>query len=272
MVMLRRDLLLGLTAGAGALLAPRAARATEPRRVLIVGSSAMAGAFGGALQWGLEALGYEVHRRHRSSSSLTRPDFFDWFEEGQRLYDSFRPDATLVFFAANDAQALFTESEPKWIQFHDEAPWTKAYRARVNRFADTVSPRGERVVWIGAPVMRSPKLNERMRRTNKIYEEEMQWRRSAMFVDTWAQLADPHGNYADRVRVDGSMIKVRAPDGVHFNRAGAKILADLILPRADRFFKESLLARAPRELDAACESPHPRAPSPREPIVMTMTR
>jgi hypothetical protein len=270
--MRRRELLLGLTAGMGALLGPRLARASEARRVLIVGSSAMAGAFGGALHHGLEALGYEVHRRHRSSSSLTRPDFFDWFAEGDRLYESFRPHATLVFFAANDAQALFTESDPAWIQFHDEKPWTEAYRARVNRFADVVSPRGERVVWIGAPVMRSPKLNERMQRTNKIYEEEMRWRRSAMFVDTWASLADGRGNYADRIRIDGTTKKVRAPDGVHFNRTGANILADLILPRADRFFKESLLAAAPRELDAACESPHPRAPSSSTPIVATTTR
>lgn len=267
--MRRRELLLGLTAGAGALVAPVRARADERRRVLILGSSAMAGAFGGALEHGLERLGYQVHRRHRSASSLSRPDFFDWYAEAQRLYESFRPHGTLVMFAANDAQALFTGGKPAWIQFHDEDAWTRAYRDRVNEFVDTLAPRGERVVWIGAPIMRSPKLSARMRRTNQIYAEEMRWRPAATFVDTWGHLADRRGHYSDRIRVGGSTKLVRSPDGVHLARAGARVLADVIVPRADDFFTQRL-ARV-RDADAPCASPHPGTPASPSPDLVSTT-
>jgi hypothetical protein len=110
-----------------------------------------------------------------------------------------------------------------------------------------------------------------MRRTNAIYEQEMQWRPAASFVDTWGRLTDRRGVYADRLRVEGSTKTVRAPDGVHLARHGAKLLADVIVPHADGFFTRTGPAAA-LDPDATCASPHPRTaagPSPSRILIST---
>jgi hypothetical protein len=197
----------------------------------------MAGAFGGILEAKFGELGYDVHRKPRSASGLSRPDFFDWFAEGQRLYRSFRPDVSLVIFGANDGQGIWMGGEKRstqWIRWHEDG-WRAEYARRVNRLADALGPRGEHVIWVGAPVMRPPKLNARVRILNGIYQREMAWRPRALFVDTWPVLADRKGNYLEHVRHAGKTVLARSPDGVHVSREGAKILIDHIVPRARAF-------------------------------------
>ncbi|MEZ4450700.1 MAG: DUF459 domain-containing protein [Nannocystaceae bacterium] len=228
----RRALLRGALAGAtlGALGArPSLARAAAPR-VLILGDSMIAGGLGLFLENGLrKEHGYEVRRFGKSSTGLSRPDFFDWMKEGKRQIDAFpEVDAVVVMFGGNDVQGLFMgKSKAKgteWIIWPD-AEWPVEYARRVTAFADLVAPAGRDLFWIGMPVMRPEKFHERVQRVNTIYRAEMAIRPGGHFVDIWRLLADGAGRYTDRLTVEeggkSSKIRVRAGDGIHLSVAGA---------------------------------------------------
>ena len=75
----RRAFLLGASAGLGAALLPRGARASERAgTVLVIGGSAFVGALGRFIEEGLVAAGYSAQRHAKSSTGLARPDFHDW--------------------------------------------------------------------------------------------------------------------------------------------------------------------------------------------------
>ena len=79
--------------------------------------------------------------------------------------------------------------------------------------------------------MRSNKLKSRMERMNGIFQSNMEAREGGHFIDTWSVLADAKGNYTERLLVDGKRVTVRAGDGVHYTRSGAKVLANHVVPQ-----------------------------------------
>lgn len=246
----RRGLLTGLAGLAGATMLPGLARADRygPQggtRVLVIGDSMIAGGFGLYLARALgEDRGYDVTRRGKSSSGLSRPDFFDWMAEAKRLVGETPFDATVVMFGGNDVQGLYM-GKGEWITWDDEG-WSEEYARRVNALADIVAPSGQQLFWIGMPVMRPSKFHARVQRVNTIYRAEMAIRPSALFVDIWSVLADEDGQYSDHIYVtpegakdeseaaaDGEgeskpakrkKILVRAGDGIHLTVAGAHYL------------------------------------------------
>ncbi|MEE9382113.1 MAG: DUF459 domain-containing protein [Nannocystaceae bacterium] len=235
----RRAWLAGALAGVtAAYLAPisRAVAQEAGTKILILGDSMIAGAFGLYLERELtRRYGYLVKRRGKSSSGLARPDFFDWLKEGARQRERVSPDAVVVMFGGNDGQGLHMgkRNKPEWIRWND-AGWTGEYARRVSAFYDQVAPSGERVFWLGMPVMRPQKLNRRVQVMNEIFREQMHLRGPrAHFLDIWPVLAGPDGGYAERLRMGNKRIKVRAGDGVHLTRRGAHHVVAHVAPRID---------------------------------------
>jgi hypothetical protein len=227
----RRRLLAAL-AGAAAVGLTRDARADEPtptatataKKILLLGDSMIAGAIGLFLEKGLGKLGYDVHRKGKSSTGLARPDFFSWPKEAAAQVAAFPPDATICMFGGNDVQGLWM-GRGSWVTW-PEPGWPAEYARRVNAFADIVAPNGEPLFWIGMPVMRPEKFHVRVQRVNTIYRAEMAIRPGGHFIDIWRLLADEDGNYADRLDIDGvpggKTERVRAGDGIHLSVAGAR--------------------------------------------------
>ena len=234
-----------------ALLSPLA-RASETsrspvRRVMIVGSSMIVGALGRGLGDALTERGFEIDRRSRSASGLSRPDFHDWPKEARAAMREFRPDATVVMFGGNDAQGIWTRTDPKWIRFTEPAKWRVWYARRIAEFADIVTEGGQRLVWLGAPRMGSTELDKRMRLLNSLYAQQMAIRPNGLYVPTAAALAAPNGRYARALKIGKTMVDVRTHDGVHVTMAGARRVVEFVTPAVSEF-----LAR-PRLLEAPCE-------------------
>lgn len=213
---------------------PEPAAPAAPTRVLLVGDSMIAGAFGLFLARELEATyGCEVIREGKSSTGLSRPDFFDWIEKGASLARRHAPyDAAACMFGGNDGQGLFMgrRANPKWIRY-GEPGWDDEYRRRVVAFADAITPADGSLHWIGMPVMAPTRLHERVRHLNKIYRGEMCIRPRCQFVDIWRSLSNDAGAYSRRLVVDGKRVSVRASDGVHLTVAGAHYLVSDVAPR-----------------------------------------
>jgi uncharacterized protein len=228
----RRRLLQALASATAAALLPSAVRAVEPvadpsaagKRILILGDSMIAGGVGLFLENGLRKQhGHQVRRKGKSSTGLSRPDFFSWPKEAAAqiaAYTDGGPDAVIAMFGGNDVQGLYM-GKGEWITW-PEPQWPIEYARRVNAFADIVAPDHRPLFWIGMPVMRPEKFHVRVQRVNTIYRAEMAIRPNAHFIDIWRLLADADGNYSDRLDLGGGKkVRVRAGDGIHLSVAGA---------------------------------------------------
>jgi hypothetical protein len=235
----RRTLLGGLAATTASLLLPRAALghllAGASPKTLILGDSMIAGGFGVFLERALKKeYAVPVKRAGKSSSGLSRPDFHDWPEAATAIVAKWKPEASVVMFGGNDVQGLYM-GKGKWITW-DEDGWDEEYARRVDALADILAPAGERLFWVGMPVMRPEKFHERVKRVNVIYRARMAARPGATFIDAWDVLAGEDGEYADKIAIGtnpdgtpGKKVRVRAGDGIHLSPKGAEILRDHVL-------------------------------------------
>lgn len=236
--LLSRRTVLGSIAACAALAATRnayAATGAATPKILILGDSMIAGGFGVFLERALKKdYAMPVKRAGKSSTGLARPDFHDWPEAATAIVAKWKPDATVVMFGGNDVQGLYM-GKGSWITW-DEPGWDEEYGRRVDAMCEILAPAGERIFWVGMPVMRPTKFHERVKRVNVIYRARMAARPGAKFVDIWDLLADGDGAYADKIAIgtnpDGTPAKkqrVRAGDGIHLSPRGAEVIRDHVL-------------------------------------------
>jgi hypothetical protein len=175
----------------------------------------------------------------RVATGLERPDIFNWFahvaEEARKL----RPDAVVLCFGGNDDHAYMTGA-PKNVTVGDfgSPSWVREYRRRVAGMMDTVTRAGAFLVWIGLPITRDDARTRRFDTINGIVESEARKRRGRVaYVDTYATFASDSGGFAQYLPdASGREVLVRAPDGVHFERAGGDMIARMVLRSLnDRF-------------------------------------
>ena len=231
----RRTWLTGLGCATAHSLLSRPARADERvpgPKVMIVGGSQIAGAFGMWLAKALEEDGYETHRQARSASGLARPDFYDWPSLLEELLAEHDPDGVVVMFGGNDAQGLRMpkDHDPKWIRWGEEG-WFDEYRNHVETFAELIAPDDSRqIYWLGMPAMRSSKLDGRIKQINDVYRSVIAGRESGFYYETRPVLADGQGRFVDHMTIGGESVRVRAHDGVHLRGPGARRLIEHIQP------------------------------------------
>ena len=91
---------------------------------------------------------------------------------------------------------------------------------------DTANQAGAFVVWLGLPITKDGGQSRRWRVINRAVQAEVERRPGkAAYVDMYGLLSDD-GAYAPYLRAkDGLLVKVRADDGVHLERAGGDIVA-----------------------------------------------
>ena len=167
----------------------------------------------------------------RVATGLTRPDVFNWFRHVAEQVQTRRIDTVVFCFGGNDDHDLMT-GLPKGVSLDGfgGAKWTKEYRRRVGGLMDIVNQAGGFVVWLGLPVTDDAARSRRWRLLNRMALAEAQRREGkAAFVDTYGLLSDD-GEFAPYLRSDdGELEKVRAPDGIHMERAGGDIIAKQVV-------------------------------------------
>ena len=103
---------------------------------------------------------------------------------------------------------------------------------------DTVNRAGGVVIWIGLPITRSEAQTRRFDALNAIVQKEAKSRPGrAVFIDTYTMFAGGNGGFAEYLEnAKGDTVKVRAGDGVHFDRAGGDIIAREVLRQLNKLF------------------------------------
>ena len=169
----------------------------------------------------------------RVATGLTRPDVFNWFKHVSEPVQRRRVDPVVFCFGGNDDHDLMT-GLPDGVSLDGFGGprWTKEYQRRVGGLMDIVNQAGGFVVWLGLPVTDDDARSRRWRLLNKMALAEAQKREGKVaYVDMYGLLSRNGGFASYLENKEGELEKVRAPDGIHLERAGGDMVAKEVVRR-----------------------------------------
>jgi hypothetical protein len=168
----------------------------------------------------------------RVATGLTRPDVFNWFEQIRAKVKELKPGVVVMSFGGNDDKAYMT-GVPEGVSIggFGDASWRKEYGRRVGGVMDIVARKGGHVIWIGLPQTRDAEQTRRFDVVNSVVARQARKRpKTATFLDTYTMFASETGGFTEYLPDrSGNETKVRAGDGVHFERAGGDMIAREVL-------------------------------------------
>lgn len=166
-----------------------------------------------------------VRKHGKVSSNLANPVFVDWFTELDILLAENSYHTVILMLGANAAQRItLGEEEYPW----DSPEWNRIYRERARKLIQKLSPRVERIVWVGIPPMLKRGYRERMIRQNEIIKEICETN-GIVFLSLEEVMGNEEGLYTDYKTIDGRQVKLRLSDTIHYTRQGATHLSRYLL-------------------------------------------
>jgi hypothetical protein len=170
----------------------------------------------------------------RIASGLERPDVFNWFTHVREVMETRKPRAVVLMFGGNDDHGFMTGvPEGREVGTFGSPTWRAEYRRRVATIMDTVTSKGGYLIWIGLPISRDADQTLRYDVINVIVQTEAAKRKGRVsYLDTYFFFAGADGGYAQYVEdATGKLVKMRADDGVHFERPAGDLIADKVVER-----------------------------------------
>jgi len=103
---------------------------------------------------------------------------------------------------------------------------------------DTVTRNGGHLIWIGLPITRDSDQTLRFDVINSILQTEAAKRKGRVtYLDTYFFFAGENGGYAQYIEdPTGKLVKMRADDGVHFERPAGDLIAAKVLERLEETY------------------------------------
>ncbi|MEZ5167230.1 MAG: DUF459 domain-containing protein [Acidimicrobiales bacterium] len=171
-------------------------------------------------------LALDVTADFRISTSLARPDYFNWPAQLQGFGDTTEPEAVVFFLGANDYQDMATADGQRLVRGSDE--WKAEWGRRLAIMFDLLEHDGRHVYWVSQPPMRAGDLDEGVRTINEVAASVVASRDFVTLVDIWDLFGGDGGFAATMTMPDGAELRVRIDDGVHLTRGAASYVADLV--------------------------------------------
>jgi hypothetical protein len=172
----------------------------------------------------------------RIASGLERPDVFNWFTYVREQMRSRKPRAVVLMFGGNDDHGFMTGlPEGRGVGSFGSPSWRAEYRRRVGAIMDTIAGANAFLVWIGLPISHDAGQTLRYDVINTIVQSEAAKRPGrASYLDTYFFFAGEDGGFAEYIEDDaGRLVKMRADDGVHFERPAGDLIAEKVLERLE---------------------------------------
>jgi len=201
-----------------------------------------------------------IVNKSKEDSGLVRDDFYDWRKEAKALLDGPEAfDLVVMLIGVNDNQKLRLAPDQQVEPL--SKPFNEAYAQRVDEIAALFRDKNVPLVWVGLPIMRSPGLSGAALVFNEIAKQHAT-AAGARYVDLWEAFSDVNSAYkVSGPDINGAIVRLRGPDGVHFNLAGARKAAHFVEPEVKRVL-EAKLQPAPDAAPPQPESPQPVMPEP----------
>jgi uncharacterized protein len=179
-----------------------------------------------------------ILRKAKEDSGLVRDDFFDWVKATTELLDSGQKiDFAVMMIGSNDRQALRDTNG----SYEPRSPeWQAAYTQRIETIAAMFRDKKIPLIWVGLPIFKSESLSADALAFNEFYRAYSE-KAGAKYIDIWEAFADEAGHFsATGPDINGQNARLRASDGVHFTKAGARKLANFVEPEIRRNLEEVL--------------------------------
>ena len=117
--------------------------------------------------------------------------------------------------------------------------WAELYAKRIDETIAALKSKGVPVLWVGLPATRGTRSTADMVYLNDLYRDRA-GKAGIIYVDIWDGFVDENGNYVNQgPDFEGQTRRLRAGDGVHFTKAGARKLAHYV----EREIRRVMLAR-----------------------------
>lgn len=186
---------------------------SDPLR-LWVGGDSLAGSLGPSLGKLAGATGVvQPYFDSRVSSGLADPGFFDWPDHATTEMARLDPEVVVFIIGTNDWTAV-------------SGDWKDAYSAKVDSMMKTLVGPGRTVYWLGAPTLKDPKMDAAVVDVNAVAQDMAKRNPKVHYVDTHKLFSDSTGEFsADLPDETGTVVTMRAGDGVHFTPDGGDYLA-----------------------------------------------
>jgi hypothetical protein len=193
--------------------------------VAVVGDSLADGIWGGVYRKLYRDKRFTVYRGAKNSVGFGGGDLLDAVD---RAFEMGSVDVMVMMIGANDRRAIYVDG--KMEAAYRSAQWPAAYRARVERFMDSVTGRSVPLIWVLLPVMREEDADVDGKQINAIVEAAADSRPLVSTVPTRSLTVDADGKYAAYLKDGkGRQRLVRDTDGVHFTEYGYDLIADRVL-------------------------------------------
>ena len=174
----------------------------------------------------------------RVATGLTRPDVFNWFDEIRDRSKELHPKVVVLAFGGNDDKAYMTGLSRRHLDRRlRRLGVAQGVRAQGGRRDGHINRAGALVIWIGLPQTRRPSRRGASTSSTRSRRQARKRAGRAAYVDTYTMFAGDDGGYAQYLP-DGSgrLEKVRADDGVHFERTGGDMIARVVLKELNKEF------------------------------------
>ena len=209
----------------------RAVTPEMPLRIYVAGDS-QATFLGQSLATGRARNLFDVTKGDRISTSLARPDYFNWPAEVVAVAEADDPELIVFFLGANDWQDMRSGEGVRLVRGTDA--WRREWSWRLFVTLQALKREHRHVVWVGQPPMRIDWRHEGAAFMNEIAKEVIAGRDDTTMIDIW-EIFGGDGDYRERVvGPDGEEFRARQDDGVHLRREASEWLADLVVDVAAR--------------------------------------
>jgi hypothetical protein len=143
--------------------------------------------------------------------------------------------------------------------------WTELYTRRVDETIVALKASRVPVMWVGLPPIRGTRSRADLSFLNEIYKSRSE-KAGIIYVDVWDGFMDESGEFSNYgPDVIGQNRRLRAGDGVHFTKAGARKLAHYVEREIRRLLERAtpVALPVPDEPQKPLAAPQPSGPAPR---------
>jgi uncharacterized protein len=171
-------------------------------------------------------LALRVESQPEISTSLSRPDYFNWPARLREIGAEQNPEAVVFFLGANDYQDMADADGNRLVQGSPE--WQNEWSRRLEITLDLLARDGRHVFWVTQPPMRDGRLDEGIELINALAAPAIASRDFVTAIEIWEMFGGESGFSERVVGPDGVETRARIDDGVHLTRTAASWVADMV--------------------------------------------
>ncbi len=113
--------------------------------------------------------------------------------------------------------------------------WEEIYGKRIDETIAALKSKGVPVIWVGLPAIRGTRSTADVQYLNDLYRARAE-KAGIVYVDVWDGFVDEAGKFTTRgPDFEGQVRSLRAGDGVHFTKYGARKIAHYVERELRRF-------------------------------------